>query len=364
MNNALIIVGKALKHNPHFVAYLKREVTKRIGMIDLTLFIGKNDESISDKIKVTVETYRNVIIATAEGFELVGKILSTQTSDSLVYKQNMLLPSKVTEIAEDSYALRSVNVIRIYVSKKIPKILLHSSKECSVFLVCDEEKVKRFEKLALIFEVESLGVKLIDGLWQYSLVSQTEIGVQRLLKETKEMITDKILIGNDLSSIIAQRLIETNHTITFAESCTGGLIASELTKNSGVSSIFKGSIVSYANEVKSTLVGVKEETLEKFGEVSEQTVNEMLSGVMQKFDSDFSLAVSGVAGPDGGSDEKPVGTVYIGAKNRQNEPIIKKLMLVGDRIYIQQSSVYWALKLLVESDEKLFFKFMPKSLDK
>ncbi len=364
MKNALIIVGKALKHNPLFVAYLKREVTNSIGMIDMTLFISKNDETISTEIKETIKTYQNIIIATAEGFELVGKILSTQTSDSLVHKQNMLLPSKATEIIEDSYALKNVNVIRIYVSKKIPKILLHSYQEASVFLICDEEEAKQFEKLAHVFEVESLGVKLIDGLWRYSLVSQTEIGVQRLLKEARVIITHKILIGNDLSTIIAQKLIETNHTITIAESCTGGLIASELTKNSGVSSIFKGSIVSYANEVKSTLLGVKEETLEKFGAVSEQTVNEMLSGVMQKFDSDFSLAVSGVAGPDGGSDEKPVGTVYVGAKNRQNEPIIKRLTLVGDRIYIQQSSVYWALKLLVESDEKLFFKFMPKSLDK
>jgi len=364
MKNALIIVGKALKQNPIFVAYLKREVTKSVGLVDMTLFIGKNDETFSTEIKETIKTYQNVIIAAAEGFELVGKILSTQTSDSLVYKQNMLLPSKATEMAEDSYALMNVNVIRIYVSKKIPNILLHSYKERSVFLFCDEAEAKRFEKLALIFKVESLGVKLIDGLWQYSLVSKTEIGVQRLIKEAREMITQKILTGNDLSFIIAQRLIETNRTITFAESCTGGLIASELTKNSGVSSIFKGSIVSYANEVKSTLVGVKEETLEKFGAVSEQTVNEMLGGVMQKFDSDFSLAVSGVAGPDGGSKEKLVGTVYVGAKNRQNEPIIKRLMLVGDRIYIQQSSVYWALKLLVESDEKLFFKFMPKSLDK
>ncbi len=364
MKNALIIVGKELKYNFPFVSYLKREVTKSIGIVDMTLFIGKNDESISTNIKDAIKNYQNLIIATVEGFELVGKILSTQTSDTLVHKHNMLLPSKSIEIDEDSYKLKSINVIRINVSKKIPKILLHSYKESGVFLFCDESEIKRFEKLARVFEVECLGVKVIDGVWHYSLVSQNEIGVKKLLNEAREMITHKILIGNDLSSIIAQRLIETNKTITFAESCTGGRIAGAITKNSGVSSIFKGSIVSYANEVKTSLVGVEEETLKKFGAVSRQTVSEMLDGVMKKFDSDFSLAVSGVAGPDGGSKEKPVGTVYVGAKNRENKSIIKRLMLHGDRIYIQQSSVYWALKLLVESDEKLFFKFMPKTLDK
>jgi nicotinamide-nucleotide amidase len=333
-------------------------------MVDMTLFIGKNDETISRDIKETIKNYQNIIIATAEGFELVGKILSTQTSDTLVHKHNMLLPSKSLEIEDDSYKLESINVLRINVCKKIPKILLHSYKESGVFLFCDDDEVKRFEKLAQIFEVECLGVQIIEGLWHYSLVSQNEIGIQRLLKEAREMITHKILIGDDLSSIIAQILIEHNKTITFAESCTGGRIASALTKNSGVSSIFKGSIVSYANEVKTSLVGVREQTLEKFGAVSRQTVSEMLDGVRKEFDSDFALAVSGVAGPDGGSREKPVGTVYVGVKNRENESVIKRLALHGDRIYIQQSSVKWALKLLVELDEKLFFKFVPKSLDK
>lgn len=364
MKNALIIIGKALKYNTYFTEYLKREVTNSIGVVDMTLFIGKNDETIARTIKDVVNNYQNVIIATQEGFELVGKILSTQTSDSLVYKQNMLLPLKATQIEEDSYILNNINILRINVNKKIPKILLQAKKECRVFLFCDEEAVRRFEKLAHVFEVESLGVNIIDGFWSYSLTSKNEIGIQRLLKESSSLITPKILVGDDLTAIIAQRLIETNKTITFAESCTGGLIASELVKNSGVSSIFKGSIVSYANEVKSGLVGVKEETLEKFGAVSKECVSEMLSGVTKEFDSDFAIAVSGVAGPDGGTKEKPVGTVIIGAKSRDLGVIIKRLSLHGDRVYIQKSSFLWALKLLLECDEKLFFKFMPKSLDK
>ena len=364
MKNALMIIGKGLKNNPSFVEYLKREVEKSIGAVDLTLFIDKNDETISADIKDTIKKYKNIVIAAAEGFELVGKILSTQTSDSLVHKQNMLLPSHVTEIQEDSYKLNSLNVLRIDTRKKIPKILLEAKKDGSVFLFCGVDDAKRFEKLASVFEVKSIGVEIINGLWKYNLSSKTEIGVQKLLKDVQEMITPKMLVGDDFVSIIAHKLIEANCTITFAESCTGGLISSELTKNSGVSSIFKGSIVTYANEVKSELVGVKEKTLGKFGAVSEQTIDEMLNGIGKKFDSDFALAVSGVAGPDGGSEEKPVGTVYIGVKNRQNVNNIKRLTLFGDRINIQEITMYWAFKLLVESEGKLFFKFMSKSLDK
>ena len=364
MKNALIIVGKALKYNIYFTAYLKREVTSAIGVVDITLFIGKNDETIASTIKDILSNYENVIIATAEGFELVGKILSTQTSDALVYKQNMLLPLKSIEIEEDSYMLKNVNVLRINVNKKIPKILLQIDHERRVFIFCDAHEAQRFEKLAHIFEVACLGDNIIDGVWHFSLLGERELSVDRFLKEARVLITDKIVLGDDLSCIVAKRLIEGEKTITYAESCTGGLIASELVKNSGVSSIFKGSIVSYSNEIKSGMVGVKKETLEKFGAVSKECVYEMLDGSMDKFDSDFAVAVSGVAGPDGGTKDKPVGTVIIGAKSKDFGVIIKRLSLNGDRIFIQKSTLLWALKLLFMSDENFFFKFIQKSLDK
>lgn len=163
---------------------------------------------------------------------------------------------------------------------------------------------------------------------------------------------------------VAGSLIKENLTITSAESCTGGLFASTLVKNSGVSSVFKGSIVAYADEIKRDILGVKEETLEKFGAVSLECVSQMLDGVVKIFHADFAIAISGVAGPDGGSLEKPVGTVFIGIKSRQKASIIKKLTLKGDRVYIQKSAVLWALIELIESDKKLFSKFMSNSLDK
>ncbi len=103
-----------------------------------------------------------------------------------------------------------------------------------------------------------------------------------------------------------------------AESCTGGYIAHLITSIAGSSNYYKGSIVSYDNEVKRHLLGVDRYTLEVKGAVSEETVTQMLQGLLQKIDVDFGLAVSGIMGPGGGSDEKPVGTVWIAVGNRQN----------------------------------------------
>ena len=111
---------------------------------------------------------------------------------------------------------------------------------------------------------------------------------------------------------IIEILKEREMTITFAESCTGGLLAKTFTDNAGVSDVFLGSAVTYANTVKSQLIGVKEETLEAHGAVSRQTAYEMVKGAKSVFGADVAVSVTGIAGPGGGSDEKPVGLVYVG----------------------------------------------------
>jgi len=168
--------------------------------------------------------------------------------------------------------------------------------------------------------------------------------------------------GDDLSKIVAKRLIESGTKVTMMESCTGGLVASELTKHSGVSAIFDGSIVSYSNEVKAR-IGVSEQTLKEYGAVSLQTLHEMLESSLKTFKADMSMAISGIAGPTGGSAEKPVGTVYVGAKSKTGETLVERLQLNGDRIYIQKQSMLWAYKLLALCDKKIFFDFSLKSID-
>jgi nicotinamide-nucleotide amidase len=112
--------------------------------------------------------------------------------------------------------------------------------------------------------------------------------------------------------VVANFFFKSGKTLALAESCTGGAISSKITKISGCSSFYKGGIVSYANEIKENVLGVNKQTLQKYGAVSKQVVEEMLIGIKNLFNTDYAVAVSGIAGPLGGTSEKPVGTVWIG----------------------------------------------------
>ena len=113
---------------------------------------------------------------------------------------------------------------------------------------------------------------------------------------------------------IANILISKSWTLSTAESCTGGLISAAITEMAGSSHFFKGAIIAYDNSIKTSLLNVKDEILMKFGAVSSQTVEEMVKGACIQLKTDCALSVSGIAGPGGGTLEKPVGLVYIGLK--------------------------------------------------
>ncbi len=153
-------------------------------------------------------------------------------------------------------------------------------------------------------------------------------------------------IHNSLKKIIST-LTQKSQTISFAESCTGGRIASKFTAISGASQVLNGSCITYSNQIKQQWLGVKHSTLENFGAVSEACVLEMLTGIQIMANSDYTIAVSGIAGPSGGTEFKPVGTVYIGILT----PIDKEVyhcLFEGTREEIQDLATIFAIKKLEE----------------
>ena len=127
-------------------------------------------------------------------------------------------------------------------------------------------------------------------------------------------LAGQYIVGEDcetLSELVHKTLTERGLTLATAESCTGGSLASALTAQAGSSAYFKGGVVAYSNEVKESVLGVKHSTLEAHGAVSEATVREMAEGVRQRLGADLAIATSGIAGPGGGTKEKPVGTIWI-----------------------------------------------------
>ncbi|MCX2585528.1 competence/damage-inducible protein A [Pedobacter sp. MR22-3] len=135
-------------------------------------------------------------------------------------------------------------------------------------------------------------------------------------------------------------------TLSTAESCTGGYIAHLITQHPGCSSVYWGGAVAYAYELKESILGVKESTLNKFGAVSEETVSEMAEGAIKQFKTDYAIAVSGIAGPDGGTADKPVGTVWIAVSNK-HKTVAKVFTFSNKRIQNIERSAASAFTMLL-----------------
>lgn len=141
------------------------------------------------------------------------------------------------------------------------------------------------------------------------------------------------------ASMVYELLSAQGKTISTAESCTGGMIGESLTAIAGVSEVYGYGFVTYSNEAKQSLLGVKRSTLDAFGAVSAETVTEMAEGAMAKSGSDIAVAVSGIAGPGGGTAEKPVGLVYVGFAEKGVQTRAYKLLLSGDRDSVRRQTV-------------------------
>ncbi|MBE6563958.1 MAG: competence/damage-inducible protein A [Ruminococcaceae bacterium] len=159
-------------------------------------------------------------------------------------------------------------------------------------------------------------------------------------------------VDTSLEEALVARLKEKGLKIAVAESCTGGMVSKTITDVRGSSAVFDGGVISYANEVKQQLLGVSAHTLETYGAVSEQTAMEMAEGVKKRMNADIGIALTGIAGPDGGSEEKPVGLVYIGVSGKAGT-FAKELRIRNNgRDYIRVSATKNALHAAICEAER------------
>ena len=193
--------------------------------------------------------------------------------------------------------------------------------------------------------------------------AKNHLEAKNIIKPVKEKLKkdfSKFIYGEDndtLPSVLIKELTKRNETIVFAESCTGGLLSSSLTSISGSSQVFQGSIVSYSNELKNSLLNISKEKLTKYGAVSEEVCEAMAINVKEKLGADWAIAISGIAGPNGGSQDKPVGLVHISISGPNNHITnIKKLFnSTRNRVEIQTLSVNVclnSLRLILLSNSK------------
>lgn len=239
-------------------------------------------------------------------FDYMGKVLVSMPGVPFEMKyvmENEILPRLQEKYDPEAY-LKRVFVVRGYTESAL-----------AMYLENFEESLPHGFGLAYLPSPGLVKLRLfVRG--GHRLAEMTE-----QIHKLQDLLGDAILAEKDLpvEKILGDLLLEKNLTIGTAESCTGGNIAHLITSISGSSAYFKGTVVSYANEVKTNVLKVSQNSLDLYGAVSESVAQEMATGIQQLLNVDCSISVTGIAGPDGGSEEKPVGTVWISTKYREEQ---------------------------------------------
>jgi nicotinamide-nucleotide amidase len=196
------------------------------------------------------------------------------------------------------------------------------------------------------------GLRAVDGEIHIKLQFDNENGqnegaMENLTGNIRDLLGHAVFGCDEetLTGKVAELLLDSGKTVALAESCTGGLMAKSITDLPGSSRYFWGGVNSYSNQAKMLFLGVKEETLARFGAVSKETAEEMARGILDCSGADFGLSVTGIAGPDGGTKDKSVGLVYIALAER-NGCRVRELRLSGGRDFIRILSAKSAWDLL------------------
>jgi nicotinamide-nucleotide amidase len=208
-----------------------------------------------------------------------------------------------------------------------------------------EDSLPKHIKLAYLPKLGQVRLRL-SGYGDERLKLQTEVDAfaSKIVERVKNVVVaeEDIPLEKAILNIMTGRGL----TLSVAESCTGGYISHLITRHPGSSKVFFGGAISYSYDLKESMLGVKNETLWQFGAVSQQTVVEMVEGALINFQSDYALAVTGIAGPDGGTPEKPVGTVWIAVANKERS-IAKKMTFGNKRQQNIERSAITALNMLI-----------------
>ena len=309
-------------------------------------------DNVDFEIEHIISSYKDILIISNEKlYSTIAKIVATLNEDTLELKNGYLIPTKTILYEKNSFLIEFneslINVIKV--TDFIPNILLNKETYTIHIFNYDLQTADMFIKPIFdSFKIEYTIYENEGGWCEIKFEKYNE----NLFKQLKGFIPHLIFKDN-IFEYLKEKLEEKNEKITFAESCTGGLIASYLTKIAGSSNVFDGSVVSYANRIKSEWLGVDDRVLEKFGAVSEETVQQMLLGILEISGNDYAIAVSGIAGPSGATPTKPVGTVYIGVGDKNGKFMVERLQLNGSRKQVQYQTMMHAIKLFIK-----FFNFL------
>jgi len=359
----LLFIGNKFIYNKSLQEYVIRKIEQKSDFIDSITYFKESDNSLFLYLEKELNGSNKLIIVTSKHhFSTIGKLICTVTSDNQILKDNMLIPSKASVFEEASYLLEYnqslTNVLHIDEMQKFPEVLLHfeDSKATLHLFEEDQETAKALlSPISQTYDVRIDLVNLIEGWIRIDVRSKKYGNISKFISSAKQLLPNKLIAAPNIVDYIIDVLSRNQKTVSFAESCSGGLLSYYFTKNNGASKILDGSLVTYSNDLKENWLGVHNETLIENGAVSAEVVKEMSDGVKSVSNADYALSISGIAGDTGGTEQKPVGTVYIGVRS-ENDTKEVRLQLNGDRNYVQEQSVLFAVKMLLLHDKDMFFK--------
>lgn len=355
MKNCLIIIGKELIYNIPFKEYVELEAKNALINIDTTIYLHDHKEFL-EELKYSLNHFSNIlVIVEMNNFTTTAKFIATEKEDDLILKDNLLIPSTSIYSDDSSFVVEvgktNINLLAVKAFKQLPNISLknlHKEETIHIFEIDKDSIEVLLKPIAEIHEVEFFVIEWTKG-WHMMRVSSKRFGnVEEFIDSAKSLLKAQIIVTDNIIEYIIKKLEPKYKKITFAESCTGGMLANLFTSVSGISYIFDGSVVSYANEIKERWLNVSQDKLFHDGAVSIGVVDDMCEGIIEASDADYGIAISGIAGPSGGSEDKPVGTVIIGAIDKNKNKIISECFFEGNRTYIQKQSCFYAIRLLVK----------------
>lgn len=357
----LLLIGNKFIYNSPLREYVIRKIEKKTDFIDSITFFKESDNSLFLYLEKELHlSNKHIIVTTKQHFSTIGKLICTVTSDNQILKDDMLIPSNSSVFENKSYLLEYkdsiTNVLHVDEMEKFPEILLSFEDSKATLHLFEEDRdsaVAILTPIAQMYDVKLDIVNLIDGWLRVDIRSKKYGNISKFITSTKQLLPKKIIAASNVVSYIIDRLSAYNKKIAFAESCTGGLLTYYFTRNNGSSKILEGSLITYSNTLKENWLGVNVATIEKYGAVSSEVVQEMSEGAMNVSSADYAISISGIAGEGGGTEHKPVGTVYIGVRSKNEHKEIR-LNLNGDRNYIQHQSVLFAVKMLLLMDKEMF----------
>jgi len=358
----LIFVGNKFIYNSTFKEYILRSIENTSDFVSSMSYFKESDNSLFLYLQERLDSKdKYIIITTKQNFSTIGKLICTATSDNQVLQEGMLIPQKASLFEERTYLLEYndavVNVIQVDEGQKTPRILLSSENTRATIHIFEEDRqsaISMLTPIAQTYEVKFDVTTKVEGWLRVDVFSNRYGNISKFIHASKKLLPKKLIASSDVVAYIIERLTSTAQKISFAESCTGGLLTYNFTKHNGASKVLDGSLVTYSNSLKENWLAVSHQSLEKHGAVSYEVVREMSEGAINVSACDYSLSVSGIAGDGGGTVEKPVGTVFISARSKDKHKE-EHLNFSGDRNYVQHQSALYAIKMLLLIDKETFF---------